>query len=409
LGTVVGFFSAFSALFNGGLITTSAADPFVRRMQEHLQTLPRQRSHIGFQQHGGVLSGLQHVFMGYTIDDCNTNLRTCLNRNFGLGCADDTCVTAELHAMFNGTTTCDHVIREANFAGSLAERTEFIHCVERRLLGERVRAYLFPNFPATSFYTGWQFVPALLKEIDDSIRKGVDYSPFPSPEEEEDMDNTSLNAVLAERAVRVRREIPGNWANVVVRFDALEYKLRSGYITNLMKRAAARSRMPRARFAGDWKQDTWQFAKTIGQSAYDSTMIVYQNVPDAIGQAFASMVEAKNLLSDTPTLLRRWAAFRSDWYDRVFNAPVPKEDQEQTRSARNTSCKELSSHPRDRSTYNASRDVRGRHRRLSGLGRSYPRRVPSTIKPLCLHISRESCSNQYCPFWQQSQANGCLP
>jgi hypothetical protein len=156
LGTVVGFFSAFSALFNGGLITTSASDPFVRRMQEHLQTLPRQRSHIGFQQHGGVLSGLQHVFMGYTIDDCNTNLRTCLNRNFGLGCADDTCVTAELHAMFNGTTTCDHVIREANFAGSLAERTEFIHCVERP------GSYFFASSRMSSGTSGSSIGPVFL-------------------------------------------------------------------------------------------------------------------------------------------------------------------------------------------------------------------------------------------------------
>lgn len=317
LNTVVGFFSSFSALFNGGLITTSAADPFVRRMQDHL-------SRSGFSQHGTVLTGLQHVFMGYTMDDCRNDLRVCLNRNFGMTCEDSACTTAELTAMFNGTTPCDYVVREANMA-SLAERTEFLYCIERRLIGERVRAYLYPNFPAASFYTGWQFIPALLKEINDGFTRGYDYNAFPMPEE--DMDNTALNEELERRAARIRAQFGGN-SDRVIRLDAMEYKLRSGYYTKLLKRAANRARMSRDKFAyTSWRADAWDFGKTVGRSAYEIADIIVSNVPDAVSKAFDSFVTAKDILMDTPSLFKQWYAFKAEWYQRVFHAPVAPEDQ----------------------------------------------------------------------------------
>jgi hypothetical protein len=335
LGSVVGFFSSFSALFNGGLITTEPALPFISRFDDgDIIREARQAHHArsvggrktGFSQYGSVLAGLERVFMNYTINDCNDNLRVCTNRNLGLQCDTLDCTMVTLRAMFDGNTTCDHVIRDVTF-GSQAE---FVYCVERRIIGERVRAFLYPSFPVAAFYTGWQFVPALLKEINDGFTRGFDYNTILMPEEEQDMDNTLLNRDLDLRAQRLRRELTGSEARVerVIRWDAMEYKWRSGYYTKLLQRASNRAhRSIRDRIPSTWKQDAAVLGRTMVQSSMEIATIVASNAPTVVVKMVDSLLAARDMLTDTATVFKHWHNFKAEWYDRVFNAPVPPEDQ----------------------------------------------------------------------------------
>jgi hypothetical protein len=319
LGSVVGFFSSFSALFNGGLITSEPALPFISRFDDGAVIREARQAHAqargpgggghktGFSQHGSVLAGLERVFMNYTINDCNDDLRACTNRNLGLQCDTLDCTMLTLRAMFDGNTTCDHVIRDVTFGS----RAEFVYCVERRIIGERVRAFLYPSFPVAAFYTGWQFVPALLKEINDGFAKGFDYSAIPmqQEEEEQDMDNTALNQELTLRAQRLRNELTGNEARVerVIRWDAMEYKWRSGYYTKLLRRASARSRQSvRDRIPSTWKQDAAALGRTVVQSSLEIATIIGSKAPDVVTSAVDSMLTARDMLTNTAAVFKHW-------------------------------------------------------------------------------------------------------
>ena len=310
LGQVVGFFSSFSALFNGGLITSQPALPFISRYDGDIIREARsgslKRSHVGFSQHGSVLAGMERVFMNYTINDCNDDLRTCTNRNLGFQCDTLDCTMLALNALFDGNTTCDHVIRDVTFGS----RAEFVYCVERRIIGERVRAFLYPSFPVAAFYTGWQFVPALLKEINDGFMKGYDYNAIPmEPEPEQDMDNTLLNRELDLRAQRLRKELSGNDARIerVIRWDAMEYKLRSGYYSKLLKRASNRAhRSVRERVPSTWKQDAATLGRTVVQSSLEIATIISSKTPEAVVTMVNSMLTARDMLTDTASVFKHW-------------------------------------------------------------------------------------------------------
>ena len=242
--------------------------------------------------------------MNYTINDCNTDLRECTNRNLGLQCDTLDCTMLTLRAMFDGNTTCDHVIQDVTFGS----KAEFVYCVERRIIGERVRAFLYPSFPVAAFYTGWQFVPALLKEINDGFTKGYDYNAIPM-QEEQDMDNSALNRELELRAHRLRKELTGNEARVerVIRWDAMEYKLRSGYYTKLLQRAGARAhRSVRDRIPSTWKQDAVALGRTVVQSSLEVATIIGSSAPDVVVKMVDSLMTARDMLTNTAAVFKHW-------------------------------------------------------------------------------------------------------
>lgn len=315
---IVDFFASFSSIFNAPIIFAGTPDIFARS-NAALGDVPwyhyTRTMTGGIQHYGGIFQALHAIFSDYRVDDCNTNLVGCVNRNFNIACNDMDCTLQVLRYKFNETaigrtSTCATVVNAAtpvssmdfnvNGGGVLADRMMFLDCVEKRIIGERVRDCVFPNFPPPLMYSGWRAMPQLIHDLNDSF----DYAHGHIGAQQFVPHMDGLDDVLADRRRRIEEQFSEGMAPYVAQFDAWEYKLRSGYYTHLVRRIARRGiyRDPVATPVRDYGHLLINAGAEFGA--------VLTRVPDVVRDVFGSTVFAWEFFSDTYTLGLKWRAFR---------------------------------------------------------------------------------------------------
>jgi hypothetical protein len=329
---IVDFFTSFSSIFNAPIIFPGAVDPFNTRSLVTDGRMHTRTMRSGVMAYGGIFQALHAIFTDYGVSDCSDDLRGCLNRNFNIHCEDLTCTLNMLRGKFNTETMCDTAVHAATVSPSnssqflvnggnvLADRALFLECVEKRIMGERIRDCVFPKFPPAVMYTGWRYLPTLLHEINDS---------FQHPPDPQHLDPTfqftDIQRVLEERKQRIldSKRFSEGLAGIVVRYDALEYKLRSGYISHLVRKVAreGRSRTPADQQHHSFGTFARVFAGSVGE-----VFEVSKRIPGAIQDCFNSVSAGFDLVADTYTLGLKWKTFKERWYEHITHES--KEDRE---------------------------------------------------------------------------------
>jgi len=345
LGKVVGYFSSLSALFNAPIIVPPAGDPFITR----------QRRRIGFKQYGGIVQGLRAVFQDYTVADCPVDLTSCVNRNFGANCTTTACTTAYLKTQFTRESTCDVLVNSVepvtptgnptgdpfhysfSVGNELTSRLMYINCIEKRIMGNRVRDMLYPNFPPEVMYHGWSSIPAFLEEINESFHKLQMFGQYPGQDfTKTDYAFANMEQELRERAEKIElsRRFSPETTRIVVKFDAIEHKIRSGYYTHLIRRIARSRRENRDTMVHLSSQHSFSnLAAVYKGAAYDIVDISVHNVPRVIQALGKSASATIDFVSDTVALRKRWDSFAEKWWEHMKKeTPEDHERRERIRS-----------------------------------------------------------------------------
>jgi hypothetical protein len=316
-GKVLQYFTSWQAFFSVPLIIPNGVDPFVTKR-------------YGFQPYGGVYQGLKFVFMDYNIEDCPTDLVTCVNRNFNINCSITECTIDYLKGLFNKKSTCDVLVQSSeitNYASAaLAERLMFINCVEKRIMGERFKNYLFPNFPPEMFYQGWSYLPEMVDDLSNSFNGAFQH---PTQEETINLPYSNIEKELEERAQRITlsKKFSPATTHWVIRFDAIEWKIRNGYYAHLIRKAARRGFNTRDNPELQEQHSFTTFAKVVGASAQE-LFEVSKRIPEALQVMAGSAAKTIDFFQNFNELQGRWNSFKNEWWEKTINAPVSKHDQE---------------------------------------------------------------------------------
>lgn len=348
---IVDFFASFSSIFNAPIIFPSGVDPFAKKNMissvpwyHETRTMPS-----GIQTYGGIFQSLHAIFTDYRVNDCDGDLRECVNRNFNIDCPDMQCALDVLHHKFNNTgtymqetdvsreTPCATVVMRTSVdpsnssafivdgANVLADRMMFLECVDKRIMGERLRDCLFPNFPAALMYTSWRYMPELLRELNDSFGK---HGSLPHAQQHDEPFDARYAEVEREVAERRRRLLAMNRFShglgpVVARFDEFEYKLRSGYYRHLVNRIA-RNGMKR-----DARHSVGNYGLLVMGAAQEMGSVLTR-VPEAVRASFGSMAATWDFVTDTYTLRTKWTALKTRIH-RHMTRDDPVNDEKRTR------------------------------------------------------------------------------
>lgn len=391
-GRIIGFFSSFTAIFSGAIILPGNVDPFARRFGRFGNSssgsfgtqgnsrgasgsgpkgFGTARNHV---QSGGVLQALKVVFMDYRTDDCHETdgFTTCINRNFYSNCSTLACAVDVVKHRFSLNATgheqemtvgpepdpesnpqtsvalksaCSVLVQASDDTLSfpLAERLMYVDCIEKRIMGERLRDYIFPHFPPAAFYVGWWYLPALVEEVDDHFR-AIQQGRPPRHDERFAMFERELH----DRAVNLREsgKFTGQMLRLVTRLDALEYKFRSGYFGYMFKRARDRRNAPSgARTPGgaapEGAPDAFDipelyftnYARLAYGSVSEAATISISNLIPLVTSLSNSFFAATEVISDTYTLRLRLGEFATRWWDLVTREdPVDRVRRERIRN-----------------------------------------------------------------------------
>jgi hypothetical protein len=327
VNSFVNFFDSFSAIFGSPPIIPSTLTPLGR---SNLQ-----RTQSPFAKYGGFIQALNAVFGDYKFDCYTNSLDSCVCDNL-----PDVCNEHPQGARINfrllnkkfehGTTSCDVIARSINSVEkwsqmkNLATKTQYIDCLEKRIQGERVRDMLYPMFPPNMFYVGWSAIPALLNEYANKNRAAEDIPREHSGRAHERIIRIQQELQDREESVINKHFRSEGWRKAMVRLDAFEYKLRSGYYMDLLRIGVERQQ--RGETSNDKDEMTvGKFARITGHAAIEITELTWTHVPRLASTIFTSTRDMYALFSNYHELFKKLNQFKTKWLYEMANVPVSKE------------------------------------------------------------------------------------